>query len=228
MKPKVLIIEPHSDDSFIAAGGFFLKYKDEFDFNFCLVVASDLKLHHRFVTKQERLEEYQKFVEYFNGTWVKPKNDSHQLPLDYESRLDTFSRASLVGLVEQAILEIKPDIIMTMGPSFHHDHTIVYEAVIAATRPTFKYAPKAIYIMENPTYVHKLRTTDMDTPNVYVELTQDIIDEKVNAFSKIFVSQVRPKDNYLSEESMYRWAEYRGIEARCEYAEAFYQYLLRM
>jgi LmbE family N-acetylglucosaminyl deacetylase len=223
MKPKILIIEPHSDDSFIAAGGFLIKNKDNYDFNFCLVVASDLKLHHKEVTKEERLNEYQAFVDYIGGKW-----DRTELPLDYESRLDMVSRSKLVGLIESKILEIKPDIIMTMGPSFHHDHTIVFEAVIAATRPTFNYAPKCIWVMENPTYVHKLRKSEIDDPNVYVELTEEMINEKERAFNNIFVSQIRPDGNYLSNQGMRNWARYRGIEARCEYAEAFYQYFQRI
>lgn len=223
MKQKILVIEPHSDDSFIAAGGFFIKNKNNYDFNFCLVVASDLNMHHRDVTKEERLEEYQNFVNYVGGKWHKT-----ELPLDAESKLDTISRSKLVRLIEQQILDIKPDIIMAMGPSFHHDHTIVYEAVIAATRPTFTYVPKCIWIMENPTYIHKIRKSELDDPNVYVELTEDIINEKEKAFNSIFVSQVRPDGNYLSNQGMRNWAKYRGIEARCEYAEAFYQYYQRI
>lgn len=224
MKQKILVIEPHSDDSFIAAGGFFIKNRDNYDLNFCLVVASDLNLHHGVATREQRLNEYQAFVNYVGGTW----NDKGELPLDAESKLDTVSKSKLVSLIEKQILDIKPDIIMTMGPSFHHDHTIVYEAVIAATRPTFNYAPKCIWVMENPTYVHKLHRSDLDNPNVYVELTEDIVNEKEKAFNSIFVSQVRPDGNYLSNQGMRNWAKYRGIEARCEYAEAFYQYFQRI
>jgi LmbE family N-acetylglucosaminyl deacetylase len=228
MKQKVLIIEPHSDDSYIGAGGFFLKNRDQYDFYFCLVAASDIELHHRTVTREERLAEYQQFVEWANGTWVRPTTGEFQLPLDFDSKLDLFPRSKLVKLVENAIMEIKPDIIMTMGPSFHIDHTTVYEAVIAATRPTFNYCPKTMYILENPTYVHKLYKTDYDTPNVYVELTEQVVQEKIDSFAKIFKSQVRPQDNYLSSKGMLDWARYRGIEARCEYAEAFYQYYHRI
>lgn len=223
MKQKILVIEPHSDDSFIAAGGFFIKNKDNYDFNFCLVAASDLRMHHGIATKEQRLTEYQNFVDFIGGNW---KRD--ELPLDYESRLDTVSRAKLVRLIEQKILNIKPDIIMMVGPSFHHDHTIVYEAVIAATRPTFNYVPKCIWIMENPTYVHKPYQTQFDNPNVYVELSEDIVNEKEKAFNNLFVSQIRPDGNYLSNQGMRNWARYRGIEARCEYAEAFYQYYQRI
>ena len=45
-KKKVLIIEPHSDDGVIAIGGFLEKYREEYDYYFCLLTASDLNMHH--------------------------------------------------------------------------------------------------------------------------------------------------------------------------------------
>src|SRR5690606_6881647 len=115
--------------------------------------------------------------------WIRPKVGDEQLPLDRESRLDTVPRSFLVKFFENVIHDLKPDILMIMGPSFHHDHTIVYEAVIAATRPTFAYSPKAILLMENPTYVHQVYPTDF-SPNFYVELTEGLVREKAEIFTK--------------------------------------------
>jgi len=177
MKKKILIIEPHSDDSIISCGGFLLKNKDKFDLSFCLVCASDLNMYHGRVSRQTRIDEYQDYVDYFDGNLITPECGDMKLPLDMESRLDAISRSLLVKLVESAILEVKPDILMIMGPSFHHDHTIVYEAVIAATRPTFTASPELIYVMENPTYVHEPYpgTFRADT---YVELDKETAEMK--------------------------------------------------
>ena len=83
--------------------------------------------------------------------------------------------------------------------------------------------------MENPTYVHKTYRTESDSPNVYIELTEDVIQTKIALFKELFVSQTRADDtNYLSSNGVYKWAKYRGIEARCEFAEAFYQYFLKI
>lgn len=222
--PKILIIEPHSDDSLIAAGGFLLKNKDNFELAFCLVCASDLNFHHGAVARETRLQEYQKYVETMGGRWIRPEIEGQNLPLDFESRLDQVNRSLLVKFFEKVILQEQPDILMFMGPSFHHDHTIVYEAVIAATRPTFKFCPQTIYVMENSTYIHKMYPSNELTPNVYVELDQAILSRKIEAFQSIFRSQQRPKDNALSDAGIVRWAQYRGLEARCDLAEAFYQY----
>jgi len=226
-KKVTLVIEPHSDDSLIAAGGYFLKYKDELDLHFCLIAASDLQLHHGFVSRQTRIDEYERYVNVVGGKWIRPEVNGEQLPLDKEARLDTVNRSFLVKFCENVIHSLRPELLMIMGPSFHHDHTIVYEAVIAATRPTFSYTPQTIYLMENPTYVHQPYPMDF-SPNLYVEMTEDLVQRKVAIFNKVFASQIRSKHNYLSDETLMRWARYRGLEARCDFAEAFRQYYARI
>jgi N-acetylglucosamine malate deacetylase 1 len=227
MKKKLLVIEPHSDDSIISCGGFLLKNKDKFDLNFCLVCASDFNMYHGFVSRETRIDEYKKYIEYFNGKFITPKNGEMCLPLDMESRLDMVPKAQLVKLIENAILEVKPDILMIMGPSFYHDHTIVYEAVIAATRPTFSMSSELIYVLENPTYVHEPYPGTFQA-NTYVQLDKDLIEKKCQLFEDLFPSQIRPEGNYLSKQGLKKWAQYRGIEARCDYAEAFSQFFSRI
>ena len=226
-RKRLLIVEPHSDDSIIAAGGFLLKYRDDFDIHFCLVCASDLNMYHGKVSREIRLSEYQAYVDYFSGTWVKPRHNNLELPVDLESNLDTLSKSLLVKLIENAIHEVMPDVLMFMGPSFHHDHTLVYESVIAATRPTFSWAPLQLFVLENPTYVHDPYPVSF-TANTYVELDEKIITMKCELFEKFFPSQIRPSGNYLSKQGLKKWAQYRGIEARCDFAEAFSQYFSRI
>ena len=201
------------------------KYKEDYDIYFCLVCASDLSMYHGFVSRDERLDEYSNYVNYFSGTWLKTKNNDLELPLDMESKLDLIPRAKLVKLMEETLLKVEPDILMMMGPSFHHDHTIVFESLIAATRPTFGWSPSEIIVLENPTYVHDESTSL--APNSYVELSEDDINNKNELFKKLFPSQIRDKGNYLSAEGLKRWAAYRGMEGRCNFAEAYHQFFKR-
>jgi N-acetylglucosamine malate deacetylase 1 len=227
MKKKLLIIEPHSDDSIISCGGFLLKNHDKFDLNFCLVCASDVELYHGKISRQTRINEYKKYVNYFNGKLIESQYKELSFPLDMDGRLDTIPRSDLVKLIENSILRVKPDILMIMGSSFHHDHTAVYEAVIAATRPTFETSPELIYIMENPTYVHDPYPGTFKA-NTYVELDEEQIEKKCQLFEDLFPSQIRAEGNYLSRDGLIKWAQYRGIEARCDYAEAFSQFFSRI
>jgi LmbE family N-acetylglucosaminyl deacetylase len=221
MKKRCLIIEPHSDDGAISIGGFLEKYREMYDYTFLLAVASDLELKHsNMLTREQRLEEFHAYVSHFKGSWIKPSINELSLPLDSDSLLDVFPRKNLVALIEKAIEETKPDVLMVTGSSFHHDHTAVYEATIAALRPTASYLPSEVYILENPTYVHSGNPLTKFTPDTYVSLNEDEINNKIENFKKFFPSQVRQESNYLSPESLKAWARYRGIEARTKYAEA--------
>lgn len=222
MKKKLLVIEVHSDDSAISIGGFLDKYREMYEYHFLLVVCSDLKLHHcGFLTRNQRLEEYRLFVEYFDGIWHRSK----VLPYDADALLDTIPKKDLVAAIEDVIDKVSPNVMICQGPSFHHDHSITYEATIAATRPTARHCPDEIYIAENPTYVHSLGPQTDFKPDCYVSLSEEEMQKKLTCYRNFFPSQIRKESNYLSEEGIRSWARYRGIEARCRYAEALRTYM---
>ena len=169
---RVLVIEPHSDDGAISTGGYLLKHRDIFEYYFLLAVASDFPLHHQEVmTRTTRLAEFSMYCDYLGASWVKPVSGAHQMPLDQDSRLDQFSRKDLVALIENGIQEVEPEILFLTGPSFHHDHTAVYEATIAALRPTARFCPDEVYVSENPTYVHQGNPMVRFHPDTYCTLT---------------------------------------------------------
>jgi LmbE family N-acetylglucosaminyl deacetylase len=221
-KKKVLIVEAHSDDSAISIGGFLDKFSVQCEYHFALVVCSDIKLHHSgLLTRDERLEEYRQYVEHFHGHW----HLETPLPLDADACLDTIPKRKIVAHIETIIGIVKPDVLICQGPSFHHDHTIVYESVIAATRPTARHLPDEIYICENPTYVHSLGVQTDFKPDFYVNLTEEQLNRKLECFRIYFPSQIRDDNNALSEDGIRAWSRYRGIEARCKYAEAMHTYI---
>lgn len=218
---RLLVVEAHSDDSAISASGFLEKFRHDYEMHFVLVTVSDISMHHcGHLTRAERLTEYEKYVRHFNGHWRR----SGELPLDADARLDTVPKRNVVSAIESVISAVEPDVMIVQGPSFHHDHTIVYEATVAATRPTARHCPKEIYVMENPTYVHSIGPSTDFAPDLYVSLSEEQLTRKLDLFARCFPSQVREGHNYLSAEGIRAWARYRGIEARCMYAEAFRTY----
>lgn len=221
LSKRILVIEAHSDDSAISASGFLEKYRDDYEIHFLLVTVSDIKMHHcGYLSRNERLTEYENYVCHFNGKWHR----HGELPFDADALLDTLPRRSIVSVIESVITSVQPDVMIVQGPSFHHDHTIVYEATIAATRPTARHCPREMYIMENPTYVHSLGPSTDFKPDLYVSLDEAEMTRKLELFARCFPSQVREGPNYLSAEGIRAWSRYRGIEARCLYAEAFRTY----
>lgn len=219
---KLLVVEAHSDDSAISISGFLEKVKDDYEIHFLLLVCSDINLHHSgLVARQTRLDEYQKYVSHFNGKW----HFNNRTPFDADSILDTIPKKEVISEIENVIALVKPDVMICQGPSFHQDHIVVYESAIAATRPTTLFCPREIYITENPTYVHSLGPHTDFKPDFYINLSRAEIERKLQFFKDCFPSQIRQKGNYLSENGIKAWAKYRGIEARCEYAEALKTYI---
>ena len=200
-----MLIEPHSDDGIISAGGFMQKYRNHYEYHFVLIAASDIPLHHNLkMTRKERLDDYESYRNFFNGHWYHGTDNDTELPLDMDSQRDLYPRRHLVRLVETAIEEIKPDIILFAGPSFHHDHTAVYESVIAATRPTARFCPLEMYILENPTYVHATNPMTQFHPDTYVILTREQIEAKLECFRSCFPSQIRCEKKKLSLQRRYK------------------------
>ncbi len=215
----MLVIEAHSDDSAISASGYLSKLNSTgWELHFALIASSDISfMHSGLVTKQTRLLEYENYVKSLNGIW----HNDDQLPFDKESCLDQVSRHMLVSSIEKVLEEVKPQKLIIQGPSFHHDHTAVYEASIAATRPTARFYPEQILVMENPTYVHSLGPSTDFKPNFYVPLSQEEIERKIQLFSVAFTSQIRDSENYLSPAGIEAWSRYRGLECREKFAEGY-------
>ena len=221
MKKKLLVVEPHSDDGLIAVGGFLEKNRDRYDYYFVLAVCSAIPLNHNnHQTREARLSEFKNYVDYFEGEWLQSDNTDIDLPLDKDAELDMYPKKLLVKQIETVVGIVKPDVVMCTGPSFHQDHTAVYEALIAATRPTALHYPDEFYILENPTYVHSSGPMTKFIPDTYVALTEHEVDMKVELFRRLFPSQIRDEGNALSGSGIKSWARYRGIEARSEFAEA--------
>ena len=222
MKKRLLIIEPHSDDGIIAAGGFLEKFRNDYEYFFVLISASDIPLNHQeFQSRQNRINEFNNYVNFFDGKLIDNLNYDIDFPLDKDAELDQFPKKRIVKQIEQVINIVRPNILLCTGPSFHHDHTIVFESTIAATRPTALYYPDEFYILENPTYVHSSGPLTDFHPDTYIILSEKEIDKKIQTFQNIFPSQIRSFGNSLSSSGIKSWARYRGIEARAEYAEAF-------
>ncbi len=219
---KLLVIEAHSDDSCISISGFMRRFVNQYEYHFLVVAVSQVHLHHiGVVNRNERLNEYETYVKQFNGQWHR----NHRLPFDGDSTLDRIPKRELVSAIEEVIDKVKPQTLVCQGPSFHHDHTLVYESVIAATRPTARFFPSEIYIMENPTYVHSLGPSTDFKPDFYCQLSHGELEDKLALFEKCFPSQIRGDKNVLSKEGIRTWARYRGIEAGCEFAEALSTYI---
>jgi len=222
---RLLVIEAHSDDSVIGAYGMIRRLQSRgYSAHFVVVAAGDVDfLHCGRVQADWRKNEYAAYVGRIGGVW-----EDSEFPLDCESRLDCVGKAQLVSLIERVILRVRPDTIICQAPSFHQDHTAVYEATMAAIRPTQPHCPEEVLLMENPTYVHSLGPGTDFRPTTYCPLGEVELEEKIRCFAECFPSQIREQGNCLSPEGIRAWARYRGLECRAEYAEAFMTHMRRV
>jgi len=105
--------------------------------------------------------------------------------------------------------DVEPDLVLTHSRhDLHQDHALV----ASLTWNTFR--DHAVLEYEIPKY-----DGDFGTPNVYVPLARDVVEEKIRLTCEHFVSQ-RDK-HWFDEELLRSVMRVRGMECAAPYAEAF-------
>ena len=223
---KVLVISPHSDDSEYGLGGTIIRHLEEGDeVRVSLIVATSVDFVHKdnsVVTGETRIHEfmeamkiYSKYGDIVYDLWKEDLNNDYGF--GSESRLDAIPIRDVVNFVENQINYFKPDIFYYPSRSHHQDHRVVYEACSTACRPTQPFLPDQMYLYELPTSFWNNNKERYFSANTYVNIDIDKKQEVVNAHK----SQIRPKDNKLSSESIRDQAKVRGDEVGENYCEAF-------
>jgi len=141
--------------------------------------------------------------------------------------MNTVPHIRLVQFIESAIMDCKPDVIITHHPSdTNNDHMHTSMACQAAIRlfqrrPDVK-APSEMWYMEVPSSTEWSLNTAMNRfmPNTYVEIGKDGIADKLKALS-MYRGVMRPFPHPRSEEMLTGLAAYRGAQSGTAYAEAF-------
>jgi LmbE family N-acetylglucosaminyl deacetylase len=129
----------------------------------------------------------------------------HQLP---EGRLPT-AWAEVKELLEEAARSCSPDVILApSSDDAHQDHRTIGEIVPTVFRDQLYLA------YEIPKW-----DGDLGRPTVYVPLSEDAAQRKVELLHKCFPSQ-RGRD-WWDDEVFLGLARLRGMECRARYAEAF-------
>jgi LmbE family N-acetylglucosaminyl deacetylase len=133
----------------------------------------------------------------------------------------TFTVGEATKTIIPVIQQIKPEVIISHSEhDYHPDHQIVQKAVLQAAEwaghstqyKELAWRPRRILSME----INSL----FPAPTLFVDITETI-EQKEQAI-RAYQSQLRKtKDFYLSFNI--QKAKLRGLQAGCEYAEAFYE-----
>lgn len=148
MSRSVLVVSPHCDDESFGMGGTILKRVAAGDrVHVMVMVAGDVHFHHAgtVVRREVRVSEFMRIIEAYGCTGEVGR-------FDQDSRLDTVPLSALVDEIQNVQDRIDAETWYVAGPSFHQDHRRVFEATMAAARPTRRRVPEEIYSYELPTY----------------------------------------------------------------------------
>ena len=139
---------------------------------------------------------------------------------DFEARLLGVDRRELVGRFEKIMHDEQPDRVFIPSPSYHQDHTVVFEAGVAATRPLSRagYIASLVATYEYPGSAWR-RDGREDQLGYYVDV-EPVIDRKLQAVAEYNSSQ-RGRA-VVEPEIVSAWARLRGAFVGMRYAEAFH------
>ena len=142
-------------------------------------------------------------------------------------QMNTVPHLKLVQFIESCIEDWKADSIYTHHPAdTNNDHVMTSYAAQAASR-LFQRKPsvpplKQFIYMEIPSSTEWSFDSSANRfmPNMFVEIGKDGIDIKLSAL-EAYTGVMRPYPHPRSQEAIAGLAAYRGVQAGCNYAEAF-------
>ena len=141
--------------------------------------------------------------------------------------MNTVPHLELVQFIESCIEDWNAEAIITHHPSdTNNDHVQTSYAVQAASR-LFQRRDN-LPALKELLYMEVLSSTEWSfdsssnrfTPNYFVEIGKDGVELKIRALSA-YKGVMRPYPHPRSNEALEGLAAYRGVQAGCNYAEAF-------
>ena len=197
-KVNILAIGAHPDDIEFGCGGALIKYTQSGHRLFLLVMTGgELGGSSSVRTQEQKASGNILGAEkiYWGGY-----EDTH-LVVDVD----------LIGKLEAVIAEVKPDFIFCNFPDdTHQDHRHLAQAIMSATRYI-----RNVLFFEGP-------TTQNFNPQVFVDIS-DTLDKKVEALQAHHSQVMKTNIEDLSIVEVARSsANFRGIQGRVKFAEAFH------
>jgi len=215
MKNKILIVAAHPDDEVLGAGGTILKHAQNGDEVNILILGDGESSREAGADIAKREKQCQEVAEKLGAKNV-------YLEKFPDNAFDSVSLLKITKKVETIINQLKPDTIYT-----HHahdlniDHRLTFQAVLTACRPQPGFFVKKILAFEilSSTEWQVKDGGDIFCPNEYNNI-EDFIEKKIEA-SQVYKDELRDYPHPRSIEGVKILAQYRGLEAGLNFAEAF-------
>ena len=142
-------------------------------------------------------------------------------------KMNTIAHLDLVQFIERCIEDFGAEAIITHHPSdTNNDHVQTSYAVQAASRLFQR--KENVPVLKELLYMEVPSSTEWSfdssanrfTPNYFVEIGEEGVEIKLKAL-KAYKGVMRPFPHPRSDEAIRGLAVYRGVQAGCNYAEAF-------
>ena len=197
-KVNILAIGAHPDDIEFGCGGTLIKYAQKGHRLFLLVMTKG-GLGAESAKREAEQMDSKKILSAEEVFWGGYEDS--QLMVDTE----------LIGIIENVIKEVKPDFIFcNFLDDTHQDHRHLAQAIMSATRYI-----RNVLFYEGP-------TTQNFTPHVFVDIA-DTLEKKLQALKAHRSQVMKTNIEDLSIVEVARSsANFRGIQGRVKYAEAFH------
>jgi LmbE family N-acetylglucosaminyl deacetylase len=216
---KVLVFAPHADDTELGCGGTIAALVDAgWTVQILIACMSAYKVRHseKVVTVDQRLKEAKAGAHILGaslwGVLDAPENELH-----------TFDRSRLVRYLEQALDDVKPDVLFVCLKSFNQDHTALWDATMAALRPNGAgWHPPTVLAYEYPMSCWSETGVEGTFGRRYSPITAKHLVQKVAALNQ-HESQMFGRQNTITGEAGVKTlAHMRGLECGAEAAEMFH------
>ena len=216
---KVLVVAAHPDDEVLGLGATIKKLSCEHDV-YILIVTEGCSSQYRGQDVDSIIAEKKEMAR--KAAKILGAKDVlfGDLP---DMRLDTVPHTEVNAVIENAVDEIKPEIVFT-----HHfgdvnlDHQMVYRSTLVATRPSVNSCVKKLYTYEvlSATEWQSSQAAHVFIPNTYVSVNAEMLEAKKQAL-KAYSMELRACPHTRSAEAIDNLAAYRGQSVGICAAEAF-------
>ena len=197
-KLDILCLGAHCDDIEIGCGGTLLKLLDQYEINSIKWVV--------FTSNPTRKKEAINCANKF----LKNVENKSIVVLDHRDGFMPFNAIEIKESFEKIKSEITPDLIFThFKNDMHQDHRLVNELTWNTWRNHM------ILEYEIPKY-----DGDLDKPNFFIGLDDDLLDMKIDYMLEDYKSQLGK--HWFDRETFKSLPRLRGMESAVKYAEAFY------
>jgi len=192
---RVLLVSPHADDEWLAAGGALLR----------LAAAGARIVPVLCAGSCERWAEFCVVAERY--TAEEPRLLLGRLVPD--SYLDQQPMAALVGALDALLLELRPRLLLMPGCSHHQDHAAAHRACAAACRASARHLPPVVVEFNYP---------PRGGENLFVDVGS-VMERKLELWG-LYESQ-NGRAPFYTAARLEAEARALGLRAGCKFAEAF-------